>query len=81
MRAGPRRHAVRAADRRPVPRRPRKTLAVAHALEQAFEASATLRRPRPDLAKLAQPTPALQSIVTAPPVFDAVTRSTGASAV
>ena len=59
----------------------RKTLAVAHALEQAFDASATLRRPRPDLAKLAQPTPALQSIVTAPPVFDAATSGMGTSAV
>lgn len=62
----------------------RKTLAVAHALEQAFDASATLRRPRPDLAKLAQPTPALRSIVTAPPVFDAAasnTSGTGTSAV
>jgi Asp-tRNA(Asn)/Glu-tRNA(Gln) amidotransferase A subunit family amidase len=59
----------------------RKTLAVAHALEQAFDASATLRRPRPDLTKLTQPTPALQSIVTAPPVFDAATSGTGTSAV
>ncbi|WP_316901352.1 amidase [Ralstonia edaphi] len=59
----------------------RKTLAVAHALEQAFDASATLRRPRPDLAKLTQPTPALQSIVTAPPVFDAATSGMGTSAV
>ncbi|AKJ67698.1 aspartyl/glutamyl-tRNA amidotransferase subunit A [Pandoraea thiooxydans] len=49
----------------------RKTLGVAHAMEQAFEASAALRRPRPDLAKLTQPTPALKSIVTAPPIFDA----------
>ncbi|WP_343660465.1 amidase family protein [Ralstonia sp.] len=59
----------------------RKTLAVAHALEQAFDASATLRRPRPDLTKLTQPTPALQSIVTAPPVFDAATSGMGTSAV
>jgi hypothetical protein len=29
-----------------------------------------LRRPRPDLARLAQPNPALKSIVTAPPIFD-----------
>ncbi|AXV79892.1 MULTISPECIES: amidase [Ralstonia solanacearum species complex] len=59
----------------------RKTLAVAHALEQACEASATLRRPRPDLSRLAQPTPALKSIVTAPPVFDAAERGMGTSAV
>ncbi len=58
-----------------------KTLAVAHALEQAFDASATLRRPRPDLAKLAQPTPALQSIVTAPPVFDAAAGNTSGTGI
>lgn len=48
----------------------RKTLAVSHALEQAFAASPELRRPRPDLSKLAQPTPSLKSIVTAPPILD-----------
>ncbi len=48
-----------------------KTLAVSQALEFAFAASPTLRRPRPDLARLAQPNPSLKSIVTAPPVFNA----------
>lgn len=47
-----------------------KTLAVAQALESAFAASPTLRRPLPDLARLAQPNPALKSIVTAPPIVD-----------
>lgn len=45
----------------------RELLGIAHALEQAFAGDARLRRPRPDLAKLAQPTPALKSIVTHPP--------------
>ncbi|WP_175920885.1 amidase [Burkholderia latens] len=45
------------------------TLAVAHAMEQAFERQAELRRPRPDLSTLARANPALKSIVTAPPVF------------
>ena len=59
-----------------------KTLAVAHAMEQAFDASPVLRRPRPDLSKLAQPTPSLKSIVTAPPVFGAaVDTGAGPSAV
>jgi amidase len=49
----------------------RRTLGVAHALEQVFAASPVLRRPKPDLTKLGRPTPALKSIVTAPPVFDA----------
>ncbi|MGN6317727.1 amidase [Trinickia sp.] len=48
-----------------------KTLAVSMALECAFAASPVLRRPRPDLARLARPNPALTSIVTAPPVYDA----------
>lgn len=48
----------------------RKTLAVAHALEQAFEPSPVLRRPRPDLSKLAHANPSLTSIVTAPPLFN-----------
>jgi amidase len=42
-------------------------LSAAHAMEQAFEAIAALRRPIPDLGKLAQPTPELKSIVTHPP--------------
>lgn len=42
-------------------------LGAAHAMEQAFEAVPALARPRPDLDKLRQPTPALTSIVTHPP--------------
>lgn len=57
-------------------RRDMKTLAVAQALERAFAASPALRRPRPDLAPLSQPNPALTSIVTAPPIFN----STGSDA-
>ncbi|HEX2890619.1 MAG TPA: hypothetical protein VHP59_29525, partial [Vineibacter terrae] len=49
----------------------RALLGAAHAMEQAFEAIAALRRPRPDLAKLTKPTPELKSIVTHPPVLDA----------
>lgn len=45
----------------------RALLGAAHAMEQAFAAIPALRRPIPDLAKLAEPTPALQSIVTHPP--------------
>jgi Asp-tRNA(Asn)/Glu-tRNA(Gln) amidotransferase A subunit family amidase len=60
----------------------RKTLAVSHAFEQAFDAVPALRRPRPDLSKLTQPTPSLKSIVTAPPVLDSTGESqAGASAV
>ena len=59
-----------------------KALAVAHALEQAFETSPVLRRPRPDLSKLTQPTVSLKSIVTAPPIFNtAGGNTTGTSAV
>jgi amidase len=54
-----------------------KTLAVSRALETAFAASPTLRRPRPDLARLAQPDPALTSIVTAPPFDHAAGEHTG----
>jgi amidase len=53
-----------------------KTLAVAHALEQAFETSPVLCRPRPDLSKLTQPTVSLKSIVTAPPIFNTAGEST-----
>ncbi len=49
----------------------RALLGAAHAMEQAFEAIAALRRPRPDLTKLTKPTPELKSIVTHPPVLDA----------
>jgi Asp-tRNA(Asn)/Glu-tRNA(Gln) amidotransferase A subunit family amidase len=45
----------------------RALLGAAHAMEQAFAAIPSLQRPIPDLAKLAQPTPALKSIVTHPP--------------
>lgn len=45
----------------------RALLGAARALEQAFGAIASLGRPVPDLGKLAQPTPALKSIVTHPP--------------
>ena len=48
----------------------RKTLAVAQAFEEAFDAVPALRRPRPDLSKLTQPNPSLKSVVTAPPIFD-----------
>jgi len=47
-----------------------KTLAVAQALEAVFSAYPELRRPRPDLARLLQPNPALTSIVTAPPIYN-----------
>jgi len=43
-------------------------LASAAALEQAFEASPELRRPRPDLERLRAPRPELKSIVTHPPL-------------
>ena len=46
----------------------RALLGAAHAMEQAFNALAALRRPRPDLARLALPVPALKSIVTHPPL-------------
>jgi len=41
--------------------------AMAYALEQAMAGNAATARPVPDLSKLTQPTPALKSIVTAPP--------------
>lgn len=42
-------------------------LGVAHALEQAFAGDPSLARPVPNLTQLAEPTPALVSIVTDPP--------------
>jgi Asp-tRNA(Asn)/Glu-tRNA(Gln) amidotransferase A subunit family amidase len=42
-------------------------LSAAHAMEQAFNGNADLKRPLPDLKKLVKPTPALKSIVTAAP--------------
>ena len=47
----------------------RALLGAGHAMEQAFNAIATLRRPLPDLGKLDQPRPELKSIVTHPPMF------------
>jgi Asp-tRNA(Asn)/Glu-tRNA(Gln) amidotransferase A subunit family amidase len=43
-------------------------LAAAQAVERAFAADAQLARPRPDLARLAQPCAALREIVTHPPL-------------
>jgi amidase len=57
----------------------RRTLGIAHAMEQAFAASPSLRRPVPDLSKLARATPSLKSIVTMPPVLDG-SRAPGARA-
>jgi hypothetical protein len=59
----------------------RHTLGVAHAMEQAFAGNAALRRPIPDASKLRHAEPALQSIVTAPPVLNAQTSSGTASVV
>lgn len=42
-------------------------LAAARAIEQSFADDPVLRRPRPDLARLAMPRPALTAIVTHPP--------------
>jgi len=42
-------------------------LAMAQAVEQCFAADPALARPRPDVAALAAPNPALRSIVTHPP--------------
>ncbi|QHI98602.1 amidase [Xylophilus rhododendri] len=52
-------------------RQDRFTLGVGHAMEQAFAASALLRRPLPDVSRLAFHEPGLRSIVTAPAVLDA----------
>jgi len=60
----------------------RKTLAVAHAMEQVFAQSPALRRPRPDLSKLTKADASLKSIVTSPPLFnDADANGSGLSAV
>ena len=45
-------------------------LGAAQALETAFEANPSLRRPRPDLERLRAARPELKSIVTHPPVED-----------
>jgi amidase len=42
-------------------------LDAAEALEEAFRAIPELRRPRPDISRLAAPRPELKSIVTHPP--------------
>ena len=57
------------------------TLGAGHAMEQAFAASPALRRPRPDVAGLLFAEPSLQSIVTAPPVLDALSAGGNVSAV
>ncbi|KKB62837.1 amidase [Robbsia andropogonis] len=46
-----------------------KTLAIAHAFEQAFAQSPVLQRPRPNLDNLLTARPELKSIVTSPPLF------------
>ena len=43
-------------------------LGIAAAVERAFAGDARLARPRPDIAALSEPQPALRSIVTHPPV-------------
>lgn len=62
-------------------RRDLDTLSAAQALETAFAASPALRRPVPDLSQIPPATPALRSIVTAPPDADAGTQASGISAV
>jgi Asp-tRNA(Asn)/Glu-tRNA(Gln) amidotransferase A subunit family amidase len=57
------------------------TLGVAHALEQAFDDNPVLRRPKPDLARLRHADPALNSIVTAPPMLHGAAGTGAASAV
>jgi Asp-tRNA(Asn)/Glu-tRNA(Gln) amidotransferase A subunit family amidase len=47
----------------------RELLGISHAMEQAFNAIPALKRPRPGLGKLTEPTPALKSIVTHPPLI------------
>ncbi len=47
----------------------RALLGASHAMEQAFNSIPALKRPKPDLGKLTQPTPALKSIVTHPPLI------------
>ena len=59
----------------------RHTLGVAHAMEQAFAGSEALRRPRPDALRLRHAQPALDSIVTAPPILGGQTAGRAASAV
>ena len=46
-----------------------RVMAAAHALEQAFNEHATLKRPIPDMSKLEEARPELTSIVTHPPIY------------
>jgi Asp-tRNA(Asn)/Glu-tRNA(Gln) amidotransferase A subunit family amidase len=59
----------------------RHVLGVAHAMEQAFAGTAALDRPKPDISRLREAQPALDSIVTAPPILGAQTADGAASAV
>jgi Asp-tRNA(Asn)/Glu-tRNA(Gln) amidotransferase A subunit family amidase len=59
----------------------RHTLGVAHAMEQAFAGMAALRRPVPDASRLRPAQPALDAIVTAPPLRGAASTTGAASAV
>lgn len=59
----------------------RQTLGVAHAMERAFAASEALRRPIPDVQRLRHAEPALNSIVTAPPILGGKTSDSAASVV
>jgi Asp-tRNA(Asn)/Glu-tRNA(Gln) amidotransferase A subunit family amidase len=59
----------------------RHTLGVAHAMEQAFAGVDALRRPVPDARRLRAVQPALNSIVTAPPLWGAAATHAAASAV
>ncbi|SEK13934.1 Asp-tRNAAsn/Glu-tRNAGln amidotransferase A subunit [Paraburkholderia diazotrophica] len=51
-------------------RNDRRLLTIALAFERAFEQRPSLRRPKPDLSRLGEPTLSLTSIVTAPPIFN-----------
>ena len=55
-------------------------LSAAQALEQVLATQPETARPRPDLAALAAPQPALRSIVTHPPVYGAAPSSHGLAA-
>ena len=59
----------------------RHTLGVAHAMEQAFAGIEALRRPVPDAGRLRRAEPALDSIITAPPLHGAVSGTGSASVV
>lgn len=57
----------------------RHTLGVSHAMEQAFNGIEALRRPVPDASRLRRAEPALNSIVTAPPVYGATSTGTASA--